>query len=70
MSVMDVLFATADMKCTICGKSQSVGCSCWKKCNIPGCKWSYRNIKGQKCRNPDHPHNKRKLPRQKDGAGE
>lgn len=51
-TIMDALFDRADMKCTICGTKCSIGCDCWTKCNVPGCRWSYRT--GTKCRNPEH----------------
>lgn len=63
MSLMDILFDRADMKCTVCNTPCSIGCTCWKKCAIPGCKWSYRNTAGQKCRNPEHTHNKTMIPK-------
>lgn len=46
------IFGKVDMKCTVCGTAQSVGCDCWTKCMKPGCKWSYR--KGETCGNSNH----------------
>lgn len=44
------------MKCAICGAAHGT-CSCWIKCRVTGCKWSYRS--GEHCNNPDHAGSKR-----------
>lgn len=59
-SPIEIMIDAADLKCTVCGKPQSVGCDCWTKCSITGCKWSYR--KGTLCRNPEHLRDSRSTP--------
>jgi hypothetical protein len=43
-----ILGIEVNMKCTICGTEESVGCDCWEKCS---CGWS--NRKGRPCNNPN-----------------
>ena len=50
MSIRSMVDAVA--RCTICQETMAKGCKCWAKCKL--CGWSYRNLKGEKCRNPVH----------------
>jgi hypothetical protein len=47
MTLIDALFARADLRCTICGAPAGT-CDCWERCS---CGW--HALRGEMCRNPE-----------------